>query len=214
MNLSKFERGTDTLPPGSNQVTDELLVAAAQSGDSYALDELSKRHSRRLLLKTYRITNNWQDAEDVVQESLMSAFIHINTFENRSGFSTWLNRIAINSALMLLRKRRSSPVTTFDSSNCGDEPGEIVEPRDHRESPEQRYALRQTEERLKSAIQRMRPKNRKVVELYQIGDMSLKEIAQSLSISVPAVKSRLVRARKELRQCVRCELERNNQIRP
>ncbi|MGA3047752.1 MAG: sigma-70 family RNA polymerase sigma factor [Terracidiphilus sp.] len=207
MNLSEFESDTDVLPLGSNPLgsnpmTDEFLVSAAQSGDSYAFVELSKRYSRRLLLKTYRITNNWQDAEDVVQESLMSAFIHINTFENRSSFSTWLTRIAINSALMLLRKRRNCPVTTIDSSIYEDGIGEMPEPRDVRDNPEQCYARVQTEQRLKAAIQRMRPKYRKVVELYQVNDFSLKEIAESLRISVPAVKSRLLRARKELRQHV------------
>src|SRR5580704_4862573 len=87
----------------SKKMADELLVSAAQSGDSQAFVELSRRHSGRLLLNIYRITNNWQDAEDVVQEALMRTFVHINTFESRPSFSTWLTRIAINTALMLLR---------------------------------------------------------------------------------------------------------------
>jgi RNA polymerase sigma-70 factor (ECF subfamily) len=186
----------------SNEVTDEVLVSAARCGDSQAFVELSKRHSRRLLLKTYRITNNWQDAEDVLQDSFMKAFTHLHTFESRSSFSTWLTRIAINSALMLLRKRRSSHTLPIDELIPTDGLSDAFECRDHRDNPEQSYARRQTEERLTKAIRRMRPGHREVVELRRAGDLSMNEIAQSLCISVPAVKSRLLRARSELRQHV------------
>lgn len=202
MNLSEVECDINILPLNSNEIADELLVSAAQSGDSLAFVELSKRHSRRLLLKTYRITNNWQDAEDVVQDALMRAFTRLNTFECRASFSTWLTRIAINSALMLLRKKRSSLMFIIDNSVLEQERSEPFEPRDRRENPEQCCARRQSEERMREAIQRMQPKYRKVVEMRQFGDLSLNEIAQSLSISVPAVKSRLLRARKELRRHV------------
>jgi RNA polymerase sigma-70 factor (ECF subfamily) len=101
VNLSAIER-RNISPLNSNEVADELLVSAAQCGDSQAFVELSKRHSRKLLFKAYRITQNWQDAEDVVQDSFMKAFTHLHTFQSRSSFSTWLTRIAINSALMLL----------------------------------------------------------------------------------------------------------------
>jgi RNA polymerase sigma-70 factor (ECF subfamily) len=202
MNLSEFQHDTNTLPLISNEMTDGFLVSAAQSGDSHAFVELSKRHSRRLMLKIFRITNNWQDAEDVVQESLMRAFIHIGTFESRASFSTWLTSIAINSALMLLRKKRTSLKFAVDSSIFDESVGESIEPRDHRDNPEQSYLRRQTVDRLRKAIQRMSPKYRQVVELHQISDLSLNEIARSLSISVPAVKSRLCRARRQLREYV------------
>lgn len=200
MNLHEFQRDTDALPLISNEMADELLVSAAQSGDSRAFVELSKRYSRRLTLKIYRITNNWHDAEDVVQESLMRAFIHIGTFESRARFSTWLTSIAVNSALMLLRKRRSSLRFSVDSAILGEHMGGPIEPRDHRDNPEQSYSRRQTADRLRKAIQRMAPKYRQVIELRQISDLSVNEIAQSLSISVNAVKSRLCRARIQLRK--------------
>jgi RNA polymerase sigma-70 factor (ECF subfamily) len=202
MNLSEFQHDTNSLPLIANEMADEFLVSAAQSGDSHAFVELSKRHTRRLMLKIYRITNNWQDAEDVVQESLMRAFMHIGTFESRASFSTWLTSIAINSALMLLRKRRSSLRFSVDSSIFDECVAESIEPRDHRDNPEQSYSRRQTADRLRKAIQRMSPKYREVVELHQISDLSLNEIARSLSISVPAVKSRLCRARRQLREYV------------
>jgi RNA polymerase sigma-70 factor (ECF subfamily) len=199
VNLPAIER-RNTLPLNSNEVADELLVSAAQCGDSQAFVELSKRHSRKLLFNAYRITHNWQDAEDVVQDSFMKAFTHLHTFESRASFSTWLTRIAINSALMLLRKSRSPRISAIDGLIQDERLGEMFEFRDHRDDPEQCYARRQTEERLTTAIRRMRPKHREVVELRQVGDLSLNEIAQSLCISVPAVKSRLLRARNELRR--------------
>ena len=202
MNLFQLESDTYALPLNAAEMADELLVSAAQSGDSYAFAELSKRHSQKLLRKAYRITDNWQDAEDVVQESLMRAFTHLNTFGCRASFSTWLTRIAINSALMLLRKKRSSRTITIDSSISGEGLGETFELPDHRDDPEQRYAKRQTEDRLRKAIQRMPPKYREVVELRQISELSLNEIARSLRISEAAVKSRLLRATNELRRYV------------
>lgn len=132
----------------------------------------------------------------------MKAFTHLHTFESRSSFSTWLTRIAINSALMLLRKRRSSHTLPIDELIPTDGLSDAFECRDHRDNPEQSYARRQTEERLTKAIRRMRPGHREVVELRRSGDLSMNEIAQSLCISVPAVKSRLLRARSELRQHV------------
>jgi RNA polymerase sigma-70 factor (ECF subfamily) len=203
MTLPNIGSSTDTCTVNSNAVTDERLVSAAKSGDSRAFVELSKRHSRKLLLKTYRMTNNWQDAEDIVQESLMKAFTHIHTFEYKSMFSTWLMRIAINSALMLLRKRRGSLMLPIDGSPIDEGYCEAYDLRDQRDNPEQCYAQRQTEERLRKAIRRMRPKYRQILELRQDGDLSLNEISHSLSISMPAVKSRSLRARNELRRHVK-----------
>lgn len=188
------------LPLNSKEVADEELVSAAQCGDSQAFHELSKRHSRRILFKAYRITQNWHDAEDVVQDSFMKAFTHLHTFESRAMFSTWLTRIAINSALMLLRKKRKSRTVEIDGSIVEEGQSLASELRDHRDNPEQCYERRQTEERLKVAIQRMRPKHREVFELRHAGDLSLNQIAESLSISEPAVKSRLLRARMDLRR--------------
>src|ERR1700753_3559047 len=90
----------------SRDISDDLLVAAAKSGDSMAFQELSRRHTFRLTLQIYRVTKNWQDAEDAVQEATLRAFLQLNRFEGRSTFSTWFTRIAINSALMSLRKKR------------------------------------------------------------------------------------------------------------
>ena len=90
---------------GSSEMSEPLLISAAKSGDAVAFVELSKRHSNKILRRAYRIVKNWQDAEDVLQESLMRAFLHLKDFEERSSFSSWLTRIAINFALMDLRKK-------------------------------------------------------------------------------------------------------------
>jgi RNA polymerase sigma-70 factor (ECF subfamily) len=194
----------------ANSADDAMLVAVARSGDSSAFVELSKRHSRRVLHKVYRITNNWQDAEDVLQESLMRAFVHLHTFESRASFSTWLTRIAINTALMLLRKRKGALRSAIDSSLDDFGQTEQWEFRDHRDNPEQHYARQQRATIVSGAMLRLRPGSRRVLELQQAGELSTKEIARFLGISEPAVKSRLLRARIELRECVQNKVPRHH----
>jgi RNA polymerase sigma-70 factor (ECF subfamily) len=202
------ELDTATQRKEADSADDAMLVAVARSGDSSAFVELSQRHSRRVLHKIYRITNNWQDAEDVLQESLMRAFLHLHTFECRSSFSTWLTRIAINTALMLLRKRKGARRSAIDSSLDDIAQSEKWELRDHRDNPEQHYARQQRASMLSGAMLRLRPGSRRVLELQQAGDLSTKEIARSLGISEPAVKSRLLRARIELKEFVQNKTSR------
>jgi RNA polymerase sigma-70 factor, ECF subfamily len=192
----------------ADSADDAMLVAVALSGDSSAFVELSKRHSRRVLHRIYRMTNNWQDAEDVLQESLMRAFVHLHTFESRASFSTWLTRIAINSALMLLRKRKGALRSAIDSTLDDIDQSERWELRDHRDNPEQHYARQQRASMLSGAMQRLRPQLRRVLELQQVGALSTKEIAQRVGISESAAKSRLLRARIAMREFVQNEAAR------
>jgi RNA polymerase sigma-70 factor (ECF subfamily) len=182
-----------------DKMSDALLVSAAKSGDAIAFVELSARHSEMILRRTYRIVRNWQDAEDVLQESFMKAFVHLNGFQERSRFSSWLTRIAINSALMFLRKKRGHLEISSDAME--DEFGvwNGWGLRDGAESPESRCARREREELLDRAIQALPPLLREVVQLSHGEDRTMKEIAQFLCISVPAVKSRLARAKTALR---------------
>jgi RNA polymerase sigma factor (sigma-70 family) len=196
------ELNTATQGKGPDSSDDAMLVAAARSGDSSAFVELSRRHSRRVLLKIYRITNNWQDAEDVLQESLMRAFVHLHTFECRASFSTWLTRIAINTALMLLRKERGVLRSAIESSLDDSAQFDKWELRDHRDNPEQHYARQQRAKMLKGAMLHLRPESRRVIELQQKNELSTKEIAQSLGISEAAVKSRVLRAKIALKEFV------------
>jgi RNA polymerase sigma factor (sigma-70 family) len=199
---------TDTQRQQPNSVDDGMLVAVALSGDSSAFVELSQRHSKHVLHTIYRITNNWQDAEDVLQESLMRAFVHLHTYECRASFSTWLTRIAINTALMLLRKKKGAPRSTIDGALYDIAQSEMLELRDHRDNPEQHYARQQRASILSGAILRLRPESRRILELQQAGELTTREIAESLGISEPAVKSRLLRAKLALKEFVQDESPR------
>jgi RNA polymerase sigma-70 factor, ECF subfamily len=193
----------------ANSTGDAMLVAVARSGDSAAFVELSKRHSTRVLHKIYRITNNWQDAEDVLQESLMRAFVHLHTFEYKASFSTWFTSIAINTALMLLRKQKKFARHTIDGAIDDYTECNRWEFRDHRENPEEHYVRQQGAELLRRAILRLPSEHRRIVKLQQAGKMSTKEIAESLGISQAAVKSRLFRARTVLSASVQNKISRN-----
>lgn len=129
----------------------------------------------------------------------MKAFVHLNTFDGRAKFSTWLTRIAINSALMILRRKRSHPETSMDWSVDG-ETWQQWEVPDKRANIEERYARKEAENDLKRAIHRLRPALRTIIEIQQSDDGSVKEIAGAAGISVAAVKSRLLRARTMLRR--------------
>jgi RNA polymerase sigma-70 factor, ECF subfamily len=184
---------------GMNKMSKELLVSAAKSGDAVAFAELSKGHSNKILRRVYRIVKNWQDAEDVLQESLMKAFLHLRDFEERSSFSSWLTRIAINSALMSMRKKRGCVVTSIDF--VGDDRGHEYhwEPKDPAENPESHFSRREREELLDGAIQQLPPRLRQVVQMKLIEGRSGHEVSETLGISVAAAKSRLARAKMVLR---------------
>ena len=177
---------------------DELLVAAAKAGDRAAFVELCNRHSKKLLLRLYRITRNRQDAEDVLQDSLMRAFLHLKSFEGRSSFSSWITRIAINSALMHLRKMRRRE-TSIGHISDEFETYPTWEPRDQTQTPEAHFAQREREALLRGAILRLPSAFREVMELRHAREYSTSEIAQILGISVSAVKTRLSRARVVMR---------------
>ena len=193
-NLSANNVAIDDL----NEMREELLVSAAKSGDTVAFVELSKRHSNKILRRAYRIVKNWQDAEDVLQESLMRAFLHLKDFEERCSFSSWLTRIAINFSLMNLRKKRGHVETSMDVIN--DDHGLLHwEPKDPGENPESNFSRREREQLLDGAIRQLPPTLRQVVQLKLIDGRSGEEVSQTLGITVSAAKSRLARAKTALR---------------
>jgi RNA polymerase sigma-70 factor (ECF subfamily) len=184
---------------------DEVLVAAAKLGDRPALAELWKRHSNAAFKKVYQITKNRVDAEDVIQEAWMKAHVHLNTFDGRSTFSTWLTRIAINSALGTLRKKRSRPEACMEVWDG--ETWRQWEIADQTKDTEGHYIRRENAERLRRAICRLRPSLRTVVEIHQSNDATIREIADFAGISISAAKSRLLRARTILRRALNEPLE-------
>jgi RNA polymerase sigma-70 factor, ECF subfamily len=183
-----------------NALNDDGLVSAARSGDRNAFLELYQRHSRKVLPRIYRITKNREDAEDAFQDAIMRAFIHMKSFEGRSNFTSWLTRIATNSALMVLRKKRLGLEISIEQMSDDSENARAWEPRDHAETPEASYARRESERLLRNAVQRLPGIFREAVELQNGREYSTSEVAEELGISLSAAKSRLMRARRVVRQ--------------
>jgi RNA polymerase sigma-70 factor, ECF subfamily len=181
------------------QVSDECLVLAAKDGDANAFVELRDRHSPRILSTAYRITGNWEDAEDALQDTFLKVFIHLHRFEGRSSFSTWVTKIAINLSLMILRKKRANKEHSIDASGDEFKSDDRWELRDCRETPERRCVRHERAELLRKAIRRLNPVLRSALELQQAQECSIQQIGDSLGISSAAAKSRLLRARAGLR---------------
>jgi RNA polymerase sigma-70 factor (ECF subfamily) len=178
---------------------DDTFVARARRGDSHAFRELWSRHHRKLFHVAFKILRNREDAEDVIQDSFLKAYTHLDGFDGRSQFSTWLTRIVINGALQVLRKKRFVGI----SIDCGfgDEEGSWDLP-DRSPDAEANYLKTELDERLRAAIRSLPRTLRCVVELRLSHEGPLSEIAESAGISLPATKSRLLRARRNLRQSI------------
>jgi RNA polymerase sigma factor (sigma-70 family) len=177
---------------------EEMLLSAAQAGHEWAFVELCYRHSGRILFTLSRITKNREDAEDAFQESVINAFVHFGEFNGTSSFATWLSRISINSALMMLRKRRVRPEVSIDermNENARSLQWEIA---DRHPNPEQYYIQHENHRHLHSAISKLPKGYRRAVEIHLRSEGSMKEIAEEVGITVGATKSRLMRARRLL----------------
>jgi RNA polymerase sigma-70 factor, ECF subfamily len=182
---------------GINQDPDAGLVAATRSGDSHAFEKLVSRYERRVFAVAQRITKNREDAEDVVQETFYKAFLHLDGFQEKSLLSTWLTRIAINQALMVLRRRRGT--IEVSSESCEDGVNSISEVFvDQSPNPEESCRRREHSELLSKAIDRLNPAMRRTILLRDIREHSVEETAQILEMSISAVKSRISRGRREL----------------
>jgi RNA polymerase sigma-70 factor (ECF subfamily) len=190
---------TTTIGHGPTELDEAELVSMAKSGNGEAFVVLSKLHSRKILPTIFKITRNWHDAEDALQDAMLRAFSHLKDFQEKCSFSTWLTRIAINSALMILRKKRGLYEIPFDGTGDSGDNYERREVKSASEDPESRLARKEREELLKTAVLQLPHNLREVVDLRLVKGYSTREIAQALGISVPAVKSRLARARSNLR---------------
>ena len=174
------------------------LVAAARSGSSAAFAELREIYARRVYWKLLSMTKNREDAEDALQDTFLRAYMALHTFEERSSFYTWITRIAINSALMILRRRRTRPEVSFDSPSETEEAISGFDFKDTGPSPESICVHRQKYAFMLRSIWNLQPRLRQVIEMQMMDDCSIREIAQTLEISEAAVKSRLSRARARL----------------
>src|ERR1700693_3395800 len=164
------------------------LLAAARRGGSEALERLCERATRKVFRTLVRITKRREDAEDALQDALMSAFVNLHRFDGRSSFSTWLTRIAINATLMIMRKRRTQRELPMEDTDESGEERPAHPFADPGPDPEDRYVGRERARILREALRKLRPRGRAAVEICQVQERSLKETAQMLGISVVAAK--------------------------
>jgi RNA polymerase sigma-70 factor, ECF subfamily len=182
-------------------VSDELsLVQAAKKGDVGAFGELVKRYDRNVFRIALHITQNREDAEDVVQDAFLKAYENLEQFQGQSKFYTWLVRIAVNEALMKLRRRRPERMVSLDQEVQTEEDSMPREVADWSPNPEQLYNQAELRDILGKTIQGLPPSFRTVFVLRDVEGLSTEETAQALDLSIPAVKSRLLRARLQLRE--------------
>jgi len=177
--------------------SDSSMVAAVKHGDMRAFEELVLRHRKRVLAVAQRITKNREDAEDVAQECFHKAFLHLSDFQEKSRFSTWLTRIAMNEAFMLLRRKRGF-VEVLPGGHDDDAKSMSESFVDLGPSPEESCWRRERTELLTEAINRLSPNVRTAVLLCEIEELTAKETAQVLGASVTAVKSRIFHGRRKL----------------
>jgi RNA polymerase sigma-70 factor (ECF subfamily) len=181
-------------------VDESVLVAQAREGDMQAFNTLVQRYDGKIFRLAMHVTQNREDAEDVLQETFMKAYEHLDQFKGDSKFYTWIVRIAVNQALMKLRRRRTDKSVSMDETIDTGEDTVVREIAAWDENPEQRFSREEIGEILDGAIDSLDPIYRSVFVLRDVEDLSTEETAETLGLSVPAVKSRLLRARLQLRE--------------
>jgi RNA polymerase sigma-70 factor, ECF subfamily len=190
--------------------SDEHLVEKAKAGDTLAFEMLIQRHAQRVYFSVYRIMENHEDAEDVMQEAFVRTYTHMASFEGRSRFSTWFTTIAINQALMCLRRKRKQRIHVPISV---DEDQEFTLP----DLPDTRPNAEVEAERgelacvLGKATHLLPHSLRSVFYLRVFDELSTEEAARALGLSVATVKSRMLRARRHLKKRL---AEQHPQLRP
>ena len=166
------------------------LVVAVKNGEDRAFEILVNRYKARILSLAFRITRNHEDAQDVTQQSFQNAFVHLQKFQGKSSFPTWLTRIAINEALMCLRRNRVSRAVSLEEVNLS------TQRSDARANPEELYIQREKEQILSFIIDRLPPLLQGPVRLY-FDDLTVQEVGHCLGVRIPTVKARLFRGRQK-----------------
>lgn len=213
----KQARGTNKMPsnpmPEINEMrTDEALVASAKAGDEKAFEMLVERHQRKVFAVALRYTRVREDAEDIVQQAFQKAFVYLRNFKGKSSFSTWLIRIAMNEALMWLRKARGIHEVPLNDAINDDEAGREFDVADASPDPEASYLQREKTRALSMAIERLTPSTRIVVELKELRELSVRETARHIGLSLSAVKARVFHGRKRLRTHIAVLTRRTSKI--
>jgi RNA polymerase sigma-70 factor (ECF subfamily) len=185
-------------PPEDDRASDAALVKSAQAGDSSAFDELVRRYADKVHRLTSKVLRHEEDAEDAMQEAFLSAYRNLKRFEGKSAFSTWLYRIAMNAALMRLRKRRH-PTVSLEQPTDREESQVTLQIADWARTPVDEVLNDELRAVLERAVDTLPEELAHVFLLREVEGVSNAEAAEILELSVPAVKSRLHRARIQLR---------------
>jgi RNA polymerase sigma-70 factor, ECF subfamily len=185
---------------GLADCNEELLVTEAKGGSHVAFEKLVESYRMRIFRMVQMVAHSHEDAEDVIQQSFHKAFVHLPSFEGRSSFSTWLTRIALNEVLMLKRSKRRFRHISIDDSMAREDAAPVLEIADSRPNPENSYCQRERQRLLLSAINELKPGMRIVLQICDLDERSVRETARILGLSVSAVKSRVSRGRRELRE--------------
>ena len=193
------EQGALLAPFVLAEQDDAALVAAAGSGVNEAFEVLVWRHQARVRNVAWRFTRNREDAEDLTQQTFQKAFLHLRQFEGHSSFSTWLTRIAMNEGLMWARRKRGSSEVSLEMVNANNETPRQIDPRDFAPNPEETCLLLERQRIVSAAINRLKPKLRRAMELRELAELSTKETAALMGLSGEAVKARLFHGRTKLR---------------
>ncbi len=193
----------EPITSGLREEPDSMLVAAARNGKSQAFEFLVKRHEARTFTVAFRITRNREDAQDVVQQSFHKASMHLDRFQERSSFSTWLTRIVINEALMCLRRKRALREISLEDPKSEPEGVFPMEIPDQGENPAELYEQLERERILFQAMDHLSAKFRTVLR-FQLEDRTVGEMAEILGLGISTLKARLFRARQKLRVLLTC----------
>ena len=185
---------------GNEPHPDVALVASAVAGDVHAFEKLISKYDRQIFRIAQHITQNREDAEDVMQDAFLKAYEKLDQFQGNSKFYTWLVRLAVNESLMRPRKRRTGKMVSIDEDIETDEGSVPRDLADWSPNPEQNYSQAELAKILRKTIQGLPPGFRVVFVLRDVDGLSTEETAEMLGLSVPAVKSRLLRARLQLRE--------------
>ena len=181
-------------------VDEGILVAQSREGDTGAFGELVRRYESKIFRLAQHITQNREDAEDVLQETFMKAYEHLDQFQGNSKFYTWIVRIAVNQALMKLRRRKTDKSVSLDETIDTGEDTIVREIAAWDENPEETFSRDELGNILDTAVKSLESPYRSVFVLRDVEELSTEETAEALGLSVPAVKSRLLRARLQLRE--------------
>ncbi len=180
-------------------VSDEEMVKRVQQGNSEAFEELVRRYERKVYNITYRILGNEEDATEALQDTFLRAYRFLPKFGFKSSFYTWLYRIATNVSLTKLRRRKRMEMVSLDAPLPDSEDLRFDVP-DTGQTPEEVFAQKRLREKLDQAVRELPEEYRAVVILRDLEGLSNEEVGRILKLSVPAVKSRLHRARLALRE--------------